>query len=188
MADIKISQLELLTALDSDDIIVVNDISATSTKKSSISSILDLTSRNIYDSGSTAVIRQGLSVANELIVGGDISAVTGAVKFGSLTDITNNISVTGFVDSGTSPNALDSYSIPTINYFNGDHSTGSINVIGTVSVNGVQVLTDRISGWSAPTGTATRSTFATSTVTTEQLAQRVRALIDDLTTHGVIGS
>ncbi|NBW14597.1 MAG: hypothetical protein EBR82_42020 [Caulobacteraceae bacterium] len=34
--------------------------------------------------------------------------------------------------------------------------------------------------WAAATGTATRTTFATSTVTTAQLAERVKALIDDL--------
>jgi hypothetical protein len=34
--------------------------------------------------------------------------------------------------------------------------------------------------WEAASGTATRSTFATSTVTTAQLAERVKALIDDL--------
>lgn len=30
--------------------------------------------------------------------------------------------------------------------------------------------------------------FATSTVTTAQLAERLKALIDDLITHGVIGA
>ena len=54
-------------------------------------------------------------------------------------------------------------------------------------LNGLQVLTTRRTGWSIATGTATRSTFATSTVTTAQLAERVKALIDDLTAHGLIG-
>lgn len=54
-------------------------------------------------------------------------------------------------------------------------------------LNGTQVLTTRQTGWSAPTGTATRTSFATSTVTTAQLAERVKALIDDLTAHGPIG-
>lgn len=54
-------------------------------------------------------------------------------------------------------------------------------------LNGLQVLTTRRTGWSVATGTATRSTFATSTVTTAQLAERVKALIDDLTAHGLIG-
>ncbi|MBN2118516.1 MAG: hypothetical protein JW730_18225 [Anaerolineales bacterium] len=57
----------------------------------------------------------------------------------------------------------------------------------TFQINGTQVLQARITGWTAPTGTATRSTFDTSTVTLENLAQRVKALIDDLITHGLIG-
>lgn len=52
----------------------------------------------------------------------------------------------------------------------------------------VEPLITAATGWSAATGTATRTTFATSTVTTEQLAERVKALIDDLTTKGLIGS
>jgi len=51
-----------------------------------------------------------------------------------------------------------------------------------------QVVSNRKTGWTAPTGTATRTTFATSTVTLTQLAERVKALIDDLTTHGLIGA
>ncbi len=39
----------------------------------------------------------------------------------------------------------------------------------------------------AASGTATRTTFATSTVTTVQLAERVKALIDDLRTYGLLG-
>ena len=38
--------------------------------------------------------------------------------------------------------------------------------------------------YEAPTGTLSRATFATSTVTTEQLAQRVAALITDLRATG----
>jgi hypothetical protein len=51
-----------------------------------------------------------------------------------------------------------------------------------------QLLTARQTGWTAPTGTASRATFDTATVTTAELAQRVHALIDDLTTHGLIGA
>ena len=41
--------------------------------------------------------------------------------------------------------------------------------------------------YGAPTGTATRTAFATSTVTTQQLAERVKALIDDLRNYGLLG-
>lgn len=59
---------------------------------------------------------------------------------------------------------------------------------GVLRVNGTQVIAARQTGWAAPTGTATRTTFVTSTVTTAQLAERVKALIDDLTIHGLIGA
>lgn len=57
-----------------------------------------------------------------------------------------------------------------------------------MKVNGTQVVTSRRTGWGAPTGTPTRTTFATGSVTLPQLAERVKALIDDLTTHGLIGA
>ena len=56
------------------------------------------------------------------------------------------------------------------------------------SVGGEQVLGARKTGWGAPTGTATRSTFATDSVTLLELARRVKALIDDLRAHGLIQS
>lgn len=54
--------------------------------------------------------------------------------------------------------------------------------------NDAQLLTTRKTGWGAPTGTATRTTFATSTVTLPLLAERVKALIDDLMGHGLINT
>lgn len=53
---------------------------------------------------------------------------------------------------------------------------------------GNQVLQGRITGWAAATGTPTRTSFATGSVTTAALAQAVKALIDDLMTHGLIGT
>ena len=68
--------------------------------------------------------------------------------------------------------------------------SGGLNLASTkvMSVAGTQVVTSRRTGWGAPTGTATRTTFATGTVTTAQLAERVKALIDDLISHGLIGT
>ena len=79
---------------------------------------------------------------------------------------------------------------------NWDFSTGDATSAGNFGlaaskvykINSLQVLGARISGWAAATGTATRTTFVTSTVTTAQLAERVKALIDDLMTHGIIGT
>lgn len=47
----------------------------------------------------------------------------------------------------------------------------------------------RSTGWAASiAGTATRTTFDTATVTTAQLAERVKALIDDLRARGLLAA
>jgi hypothetical protein len=56
---------------------------------------------------------------------------------------------------------------------------------------GLKVLGARRTGWATATGTATRTTFNTATVTLPQLAERFKALIDDLhdaAGHGLIGT
>ena len=75
-------------------------------------------------------------------------------------------------------------------------SIGSLNIDMTLpldittslSVNGTKVVGTRRTGWTAATGTATRTTFATGTVTLPVLAEHVKALIDDLIAHGLIGA
>lgn len=56
-----------------------------------------------------------------------------------------------------------------------------------LKINSNPVAGPRRTGWSAPTGTATRASFDTATVTVSQLAERLKALLDDLTAHGLIG-
>lgn len=54
----------------------------------------------------------------------------------------------------------------------------------------LQVVAARRIGWATATGAATRTTYDTATVTLPQLAERVKALIDDLHStagHGLIG-
>lgn len=58
-------------------------------------------------------------------------------------------------------------------------------------VNALQVVSARKTGWALATGAATRTTYDTATVTLPQLAERVKALIDDLHAtagHGLIGT
>jgi len=77
-----------------------------------------------------------------------------------------------------------------VQILNGNSEAVAFNVVGISSLRlgGNQVLRTRIQGWAAPTGQANRSTFDTGSVSTAELAQRVKALIDDLTTHGLIGA
>jgi hypothetical protein len=65
---------------------------------------------------------------------------------------------------------------------------GDADVGGDYRVDGVKVVSNRRTGWTAPTGTASRATFDTSGATAGLLAQRLKALIDDLIAHGLIGS
>ncbi len=69
----------------------------------------------------------------------------------------------------------------------------SLNLASGVvlQANATQVVSTRKTGWAVATGTPTRTTFVTSTVTLPQLAERVKALIDDLhgtAGHGLIGT
>jgi hypothetical protein len=63
----------------------------------------------------------------------------------------------------------------------------TINATTALLQNGTQLVAARRTGWAAATGTATQTIFATGSVTLPQLAERVKALIDDLIAHGLVG-
>jgi hypothetical protein len=65
---------------------------------------------------------------------------------------------------------------------------GNADVGGAYRVDSVKVVGNRVTGWSPATGASSRSAFDTATATTAQLAQRLKALIDDLIAHGLIGA
>lgn len=67
-------------------------------------------------------------------------------------------------------------------------ATGNVNSGAKYQVGYVDVVGPRRTGWTPATGAATRTAYDTATVTTVQLAQRVKALIDDLIAHGLIGA
>jgi hypothetical protein len=61
--------------------------------------------------------------------------------------------------------------------------------VGPGSSGPTKVVGERVTGYSAMTGSGNRSTvYDTSTMTLAQLAGRVKSLQDDLTTHGLIGT
>jgi hypothetical protein len=55
-------------------------------------------------------------------------------------------------------------------------------------VGGRQVIADRVTGWQQASGSADRTSFDTETAATKEVARRLKALIDDLFSHGLIGS
>lgn len=74
-------------------------------------------------------------------------------------------------------------------YVNWESTVDLFNIQGNgLAVNGAQVVGSRSTGWSAPTGTASKATFATSSVSTANLAQFVFAMYNAMVSHGLIGA
>lgn len=70
-------------------------------------------------------------------------------------------------------------------------SGASIQALTSFKINGAQVVATRKTGWSPWTGTATRTSFATGSATLQNVAEALKALIDDLHStagHGLIGT
>jgi hypothetical protein len=148
-------------------------------------------SRFVNDAGQGVAI---LSYGSAYIAGSLLSVGAGGVAFNSSTDVAFNVGSGKTIRFGV--NAFERMRIDASGFVGINDTApayhldvnGDANVTGVWRVDDTQVVTNRRTGWVAPTGTATRTAFATSTVTTAQLAERVKALIDDLTTHGLIGA
>lgn len=127
-------------------------------------------------SGATAAVVRTTNAAQSVIQSLDAGGITGA---GLLLPCVGNIAFLGPISpaSGSWFAGPGGYAAPWLQV-----TQGGLNHAGT------QVVGARQTGWAPPTGTSSRASFATSTVTTSQLAERVKALIEDLTAHGLIGA
>jgi len=67
-------------------------------------------------------------------------------------------------------------------------ANGDLDVSGVYKVDGLRVVKERKPGWGGCTGFSSRAGFETTNVTLPNLAKHVKALLDDLTAHGLIGS
>jgi hypothetical protein len=131
--------------------------------------------------GSAKVKVGNTGVVTIAMDGGDSFTVTS----GSLTVTVNGSGVK--VQNGSNYSLILQDGILTTN---GSNSTilGLSGSTPALSINSRQVVGAYRSGWTAPSGTATRSGYTTSTATAVQVAEALKALIDDLTTHGLIGA
>jgi hypothetical protein len=105
----------------------------------------------------------------------------------------NLSSVNGFVHGGNgSVNDEAAYNNSGQIVWQIPHGTRNVDLPGgDLLRGGTRVVSSRKTGWAVATGTPTRTTFDTATVTLPQLAERLKALIDDLHSaagHGLIGT
>jgi hypothetical protein len=72
--------------------------------------------------------------------------------------------------------------------------TGDVNTTEQYFVDGVQVVSNRVTGWGAPTGTISRSALTLTAAATysqsemNTVLQSLKAVITDLRTHGLMGN
>jgi hypothetical protein len=68
------------------------------------------------------------------------------------------------------------------------NGASQVDVSSRYEVSGVQVVQQRDTGWTAPTGTGSKAGYDTSTATLTQVAETLKELIDQVFTHGLIGT
>jgi len=64
----------------------------------------------------------------------------------------------------------------------------NLSMGGNLYIGGAKVVGARVTGWTAASGTKSKATFVTDSVTLPNLAARVGQVIDDLIAHGLIGA
>lgn len=162
-----------------------------------------------------SLISDSAYVRNNFVLKYDQANGAGPPTFGTnsnIVSVSQSGEVTGFIfnglriqQPGTGPNdgiiaisgsnRFDQYGSGDLWTFGGNGfqaryaMVGALNlVLGDLSIAGTSVVKTRRTGWSGGTGPARRTGFTTSTVTTAELAEVMKALIDDLFAHGLIGT
>jgi hypothetical protein len=123
-------------------------------------------------------------------VGGSVISCSskGHASFGIFSQNDNCAIISNDVRENTLA-GIGSTAAPVASIFFGNQGSDIFTIPDPLRIDNVQVVGPRNTGWVAMTGTADESSvFDTSTVTLVQLAQRVKALQDALTTHGLIGT
>ena len=151
-----------------------------------ITSVIDNSNSGGYVSGFRSTDASGYLARMGVSSGGGgipfVSTLRGSIR-GEMTSDSSGAYLTLTNSVGTQTIELDGNQ--------GRANLTSVNASSSYSVASSQVVAARKTGWATATGTATRTTFATSTVTLPELAERLKALIDDLHNsagHGLIGT
>lgn len=148
----------------------------------------------------TGNVSGDFGVTRDLAVGRDLSVVDSANIAGDLTvvgnvaipNVSGSVAIAAGLSVGTTISAVGNITSAaivqglTVKAVSGGNNAELKS--SQLEIQALKVIGARITGWEDPTGTATRTTFATGAVTLPQLAERVMALILDLKTHGMIAT
>lgn len=106
IAGVRISSLRELINADQDDFLVINDVSAATTKKIRLDNLLSAATGNVRDSDTGAftpnLTTNELHVKGAAAIDGDLTTQnisTDTVIFDNLKDVNENITITKFVDA-----------------------------------------------------------------------------------------
>jgi hypothetical protein len=140
----------------------------------------------VFDSGDALTLTTGSRYLAINASGILVALSSGSTTYGVLREDT--LLVTNGSGAGGSILATGSYGQMQVT--DGTNSVEAIAQSGNtgLKVNGSLVVQARRTGWTAFTGTATRTGFPTSTATATQCAETLKALIDDLLAHGLIAA
>lgn len=163
----------------------------------------DLAVANGGTGASTAsAARTNLGVA----IGSDVQAYSANLdEYAAVNPTTAGLALLDDADASAQRTTLGLGSLATLSSVNNSNWSGTVlsvanggtgsasasaarTALGLVIGSDVAAYFAPQAGWTAATGTATRTTFDTATVTLPDLAQRVKALIDDLTASQTIGA
>lgn len=126
-----------------------------------VGAISSVSLRNIIAGGGSDVVT--LAAARSYVQGGVIATLTDTSTLRTHDHVSTSGGDTGFI------------------------TNGKAQLLGQFGFGGAAAAT-RPGGWGAVGGTSTRSAWNTATITLEQLAERVAAIKNDLTTLGIIGT
>ena len=157
---------------------------------------------DINASAAIALAKLAAVTAGQVVLGNASNVATATEVTGDVTIDSSGVTAIGsgvIVDADVSASAAIAGS-----KISPDFGSQNVTTTGVYRISGIDVVGARQTGWVAPTGTASRATFASYAGQTvsdpptqaevqaiddhlKVLSETLKALIDDLTTHGLIG-